>query len=80
MYFEKRQGLDPIPSRVEYYINAYQLTALRTIEKYGWKLNFIRRPDEHEPVVIVTGPDGQTTGTIDKGGNLNTDSTVPLRV
>ena len=75
---EKRLGMLPVPGNLEEMLSEIQLKALRKIEKSGWKLQFIRRPESKEPVAVITSPKGDRYATLKQDGllRLMADSAV----
>ena len=76
---DKRKGEEPIPDDVKYYLNDAQQAELRTIEGFGWSLKYIRHPVFQEVVVVVTSPDGNSIGILEKDGRLNLEADITLR-
>jgi len=55
---EKRKGMEPIPDNLDELLSPMQLSTLRKIGTFGWKLHFIRRPVSKEPLAVVISPKG----------------------
>ena len=79
MIEEKRIGDTPIPVNMKNYLNDAQLAELRSIEKFGWSLKYIRRPLFQELVVVVANPDGRSIGVLEDDGRLNLESDLETR-
>jgi hypothetical protein len=76
---EKRKGEKEIPDNLEEVLNEEQLLTLRQIERFGWRLAFVRRPVFQKPVpVVLTGQD-EKIGVLEEDGRLNLNSDVKLR-
>ena len=75
----KRKGEKPVPDDAKEYLNDAQQAELSTIEGFGWKLRFIRRPLFQEIVVVVTNPDGTSIGVLEADGRLNLEPNIELR-
>ena len=76
---DKRKGEKPVPDDVNDYLNEAQLAELKTIEGFGWKLKYIRRPVFQQPVIIVTSQDGSSIGILEEDGRLNLDANIDTR-
>ena len=79
MIEEKRIGDTPIPINMKNYLNDAQLAELRSIEKFGWSLKYIRRPLFQELVVVVANPDGRSIGVLEDDGALNMEPKIEMR-
>ena len=53
---KKQKGMEPVPENLDGLLNPVQLNALRKIELFGWKLQFIRRPASTDPIAVITSP------------------------
>jgi len=60
-------------------LNEAQLQALQTIERFGWRLRFVRKPLFLEPVPVVYSPEGKAFAVIEEDGRLNTEIDVRFR-
>lgn len=60
-------------------LNEAQLHTLRTIEKFGWILRFVRQPLFLEPVPVVYSPAGRAFAVIEEDGRLNTEIEIQVR-
>jgi len=76
---EKRTGENPVPDNVKKYLNHDQQAKLRTIEGFGWGLEYIRRPPFQTPVVVVMNPDGDSIGILEEDGRLNLEPEIETR-
>jgi len=76
---EKREGLPPIPANYEHLLTAAQLMALRSIENFGWSLQFVRREGRTVPMPVIKGADGKSIGVIDEDGNLDMNPKIVIR-
>ena len=79
MSVDKRQGDKPIPDHVKSYLNEDQLAELHKIERFGWKLTYIRRPLFQEPVIVVTDAGGKSIGILEDDGRLNLEPDIDTR-
>lgn len=60
-------------------LSELQVLALRRIESFGWKLQFIRRPLFQEPVPVVASGDGMKIGILEEDGRINMEPDIKLR-
>ena len=79
MDFDKRMGMPPIPQNYEKLLTASQMVALRSIEGYGWSLQFVRREGLDVPIPVIRGADGVAIGIIDEDGNINMKPEITIR-
>lgn len=76
---EKRKGDEPVPGNATEMLNQMQILALRQIEGYGWRLQFIRRPLFQEPVPVVIDGDGMKIGILEEDGRINMEPDIKVR-
>jgi len=79
MNTEKRTGQSPVPENLEDWLNNTQLQTLPKIEEMGFKLIFMRRPVQEDPVPIVINNQGNQIGVLEKDGRVNTEVHIELR-
>ncbi|WP_455366102.1 hypothetical protein [Kaarinaea lacus] len=79
MDFDKRMGMAAIPQNYEKLLTASQMVALRSIEGYGWSLQFVRREGLPVPIPVIRGADGVAIGIIDEDGNINMNPDITIR-
>ncbi len=76
---EKRNKQKPIPNNLKDYLNEDQLVALRQIESFGWRLEFIRRPLFQDPVPVVFGPTNGQIGILLEDGTIDKTAKILVR-
>lgn len=76
---ERRKGEKPIPRDLEAALNDEQLMALHSLERFGWELQFIRRPLFQDPVFVVCNSDGNMLGVLEEDGRLNLQVDLEVR-
>jgi hypothetical protein len=76
---EKRKGDKGIPEELEDVLNQDQIMTLRQIERFGWRLAFVRRPVFQQPVPVVLTADDQKIGILEEDGRLNMTPEIQLR-
>jgi len=76
---DKRGTQAPIPQGLERYLSDLQVGALRSLESFGWRLAFVRRPLFMQAVVVVASPDQCKVAVLEEDGSVNTDGVVQMR-
>lgn len=76
---EKRKGDKAIPDDLEDVLNQDQMMTLRQIERFGWRLAFVRRPVFQQPIPIVITSDNEKIGVLEEDGRLNMNPSIKLR-
>ena len=76
---EKRGTAKPVPENLNGVLNEVQMLALSRIEGFGWQLQFVRRPEPHHPIPVVSSPEGNTIGILDEDGRVNLEYHIRLR-
>lgn len=76
---EKRKGEKAIPEELEDVLNQDQIMTLRQIERFGWRLAFVRRPVFQQPIPVVLTGDNQKIGVLEEDGRLNMNPDIKLR-
>ena len=76
---EKRKNDEPVPDNATTLLNQPQILALRQIENFGWRLQFIRRPLFQDPVAVVVDGDGAKIGILEEDGRINMEPDIKVR-
>ena len=76
---ENRNRLPPIPPDLKGVLTENQFLAMRSIEGFGWNLEFVRRQGTPKPIVVVSNPTGQTLGILEEDGRLNLQHGIKFR-
>ncbi len=79
MQKEKRNKQKPIPNNLNDYLNEDQLVALRQIESFGWRLEFVRRPLFQDPIPVVFGPTNGQNGILLEDGTIDKTAKILVR-
>jgi len=79
METEKRKGETPVPENAIKMLNQLQILALRRIEGFGWRLQFIRRPLFQDPVAVVVDGAGEKIGILEDDGRINMEPDIEVR-
>lgn len=76
---EKRKGELPVPENAAEMLNRLQVLALRQMENFGWRLQFIRRPLFQDPVAVVVDGNGVKIGILEEDGRINMEPEIEVR-
>ena len=76
---EKRKGMNPVPDNVEALLNPAQISALRAIEHFGWRLHFVRRPLFQDVVPVLINQEGDHLVILEEDGSLNDKTDLDVR-
>lgn len=76
---EKRKGQEPVPSNIDQYLNEFQIARLKSIERFGWHLKYLRRPLFLEATAIVTDDKENKLAVLEHDGELNLAPAVTIR-
>ena len=77
---EKRNGDKPVPNNATEMLNQQQILALRQIEVFGWRLQFIRRPLLQELIAVVAdGHDMKKIAILEANGRINMEPNISVR-
>jgi len=79
MNTDKRKGEKAIPDSVAGYLNELQQAILGTVEKYGWRLKFVRRSISEPPVIVIEDKEGKEVGVLEDNGAINYESGIVIR-
>ncbi|MCU7845845.1 MAG: hypothetical protein KZQ93_18590 [Candidatus Thiodiazotropha sp. (ex Monitilora ramsayi)] len=79
MVTENRGGESPIPSNLKDVLNSLQLQALQQIERFGWKLKFVRRPLFQEVIPVISNPDETLFAVLENDGEIKMEPGEILR-
>ena len=66
-----RGSRSALPTDVYYYLSEVQRIALHSLENFGWKLAFIRRPLFVPPVVVVKNSEQSKYAVLEEDGSVN---------
>jgi hypothetical protein len=76
---ERRTHKARLPDDLVELLNQHQMSALRQIETFGWKLHFVRRSLFQEPIVAILSPEGDMLATLERDGRINMAPDLALR-
>jgi len=57
-------------SKIDLLLNDKQLKALARIEKFGWQLNFVRKPLRQQPIAVIISPKNSKFATLELDGRI----------
>ena len=75
---EKRSGKGAVPLNLHRYLNRFQMSSLREMETFGWRLAFVRRTESNETVVVAKHSQ-QGFGLLEHDGSINTSVSIGIR-
>lgn len=76
---DKRGKAPPIPPNVKKLLTPDQTVALKRLEDFGWRIEFVRRPLFQQVTIVVTSYDGKEFGVLEANGELNMKPDIKLR-
>ncbi|MCF7222639.1 hypothetical protein [Marilutibacter chinensis] len=77
---ERRVGDIPLsPERLRAGLTPEQLATLRTLEEFGWVLEFVRRPLFRDPLPVVYDRGRTRCALLEPDGSINEDHGLVLR-
>lgn len=75
---EKRSGKGAVPLNLRQYLNRRQMSSLREMANFGWRLAFVRRTEANKPVVVAKHSQ-QGFGLLEHDGSINTSVSIGIR-
>jgi hypothetical protein len=69
----------PVPENLDHYLTTTQQQGITQAEKYGWHLEFVRRPPFEEPWAVISNQDDNRMGIIREDGTVDTSVQIVLR-
>jgi hypothetical protein len=67
---EKRKGTALQRNDLDLILSEKQMRLLNKIEKFGWKLQFVRQPVRRESVPVIVSPKGDKFATLEPDGRI----------
>jgi hypothetical protein len=67
---EKRKGTALEREDLDLILSEKQLRLLNKIEKFGWKLQFVRQPVRRDSVPVIVSPKGDKFATLEPDGRI----------
>jgi len=52
---------------------------LLQLQKFGWYIQFVRRPLFEQPTIVLASGDGKQVGVLEPDGRLNLHGNITLR-
>ncbi len=68
---ERRRSAHASTSLLRAQLNEAQLLTLRELERFGWEIQFVRRPLFQDPVPVVVDGDRKTYAVLTPEGELD---------
>jgi hypothetical protein len=72
----RRTGLAAVPTNLDSYLSDQQLAGLRTVERIGWQVRFIRRPAFEAPTVVLAFRNGKRMALLQDDGRLDERASI----
>jgi hypothetical protein len=79
MVRDNRKGRNPVPEELDTVLNNLQLQALEKIQRFGWKLKFVRRPLFQEVMPVISNPHNTKFAVLECDGDINMQVSDILR-
>ena len=76
---ERREGKPTVPSDLKQYLNADQMRRFNSMQSFGWKSYFIRRPNSQPPTIVMINNEGTHIAVLEDDGDFDTLTRVALR-
>ncbi len=77
---DDRRGIHKaVPIDLGRYLNELQLLALHSLESFGWRLWFVRRPLFMQPIVVVSNPESTQHAVLEEDGSVNLKPQLHIR-
>lgn len=76
---DRRGAQKAVPIDLGRYLNECQLLALHSLESFGWRLWFVRRPLFIPAIVIVANPESTQHAQLEDDGSVNLKPPLQLR-
>ena len=77
---ERRIGKKDVPhDELREFLNDQQLLANHRMERFGWSIKSIRRPQFQRPVCILSNPEGTVLAVLEEDGNINQQPDITIR-
>jgi len=79
-YGEKRKGDLPVPLNLRSLLSKQQLSSVKQMECFGWRLAFVRREKNQIPVVVVASEGEKKFALLEEDGSINTSCSLEIRL
>jgi len=66
---EKRKGMKPVPDNLEEVLNVAQIRTLHSMQKFGWDLQFVRRPLFQKTLAVLINQEGDKILVLEADGS-----------
>ena len=80
MEVEKRMGKGPIPAKLGFYVSEKQIQSMRILKKFGWMLEFVRRPVFSNVTPVLRNIHDNSVGVLQSDGTLKISSAIKTRI
>lgn len=79
MEVERRIGKGSIPDKPAVYLSPQQMVGIKILRKFGWKLDFVRRPVFSDVTPILRNIRDNSMGILEIDGILRISSDIKTR-
>ncbi len=76
---ESRGTRPALPADIHFFLNDVQRIALSSLDNFGWKLAFIRRPLFSPPLVVVKNSSKGKLAILEEDGSVNLSPQIKWR-
>lgn len=76
---ERRIGKSSIPEKPAFFLNSQQIAGIRILRKFGWKLDFVRRPVFSDVTPVLRNIRDNSLGILEIDGILKISSDIKTR-
>ena len=76
---ERRIGISPIPLDLRSHLTELQRYSLKQLEGFGWSIQFVRRINADDQLVVLVDPSGKLHGILRDDGSLDRTTDLASR-
>ena len=76
---DRRIGISSVPRDIRSHLTELQRHALLQLEGFGWSIQFVRRINVDDQLVVLVDPSGQLHGILQEDGSLDRTTELVLR-
>jgi hypothetical protein len=76
---ERRIGISSVPRDIRSHLTELQRYALTQLEGFGWSIQFVRRINVDDQLVVLVDPSGKNHGILREDGSLDRSTELAFR-
>ena len=76
---ERREATQAVPADVNEYLNQQQRRTYNSMQGFGWRMYFIRRPLFQHTTAVMINNEGTRIGVLEMEGHFDMSPTLELR-